>query len=66
MENSLERSLKSYFSVILTPGNPVMEEILAYAGSMLYAIPSLLDIYTIDAHSIHFQFKLKSSHNQQP
>ena len=29
---------------------------LAYTGSMLYAIPSLLDIYTIDAHSIHFQF----------
>ena len=29
---------------------------LAYAGSMLYAIPSLLDIYTIDAHSIHFHF----------
>ena len=29
---------------------------LAYAGLMLYAIPSLLDIYTIDAHSIHFQF----------
>ena len=30
--------------------------LLAYAGSVLYAIPSLLDIYTIDAHSIHFQF----------
>ena len=30
--------------------------LLACAGSMLYAIPSLLDIYTIDAHSIHFQF----------
>ena len=30
--------------------------LLAYAGSLLYAIPSLLDIYTIDAHSIHFQF----------
>ena len=29
---------------------------LAYAGSMLYAIPCLLDIYTIDAHSIHFHF----------
>ena len=29
---------------------------LAYAGLMLYAIPSLLDIYTIDAHSIHFHF----------
>ena len=29
---------------------------LAYTGSMLYAIPSLLDIYTIDVHSIHFQF----------
>ena len=30
--------------------------LLAYAGSMLYEIPSLLNIYTIDAHSIHFQF----------
>ena len=30
--------------------------LLAYSGSMLYAIPSLLDIYTIDTHSIHFQF----------
>ena len=30
--------------------------LLAYPGSMLYAIPSLFDIYTIDAHSIHFQF----------
>ena len=29
---------------------------LDYAGLMLYAIPSLLDIYTIKAHSIHFQF----------
>ena len=29
---------------------------LAHAGSMLYAIPCLLDIYTIDAHSIHFHF----------
>ena len=29
---------------------------LAYAGSMFYAIPSFLNIYTIDAHSIHFQF----------
>ena len=29
---------------------------LAYAGSLLNAIPSLLDIYTNDAHSIHFQF----------
>ena len=29
---------------------------LAYAGSMLNAIPSLRDIYTIDVHSIHFQF----------
>ena len=29
---------------------------LAYAGSMLDAIPSLVDIYTIDTHSIHFQF----------
>ena len=29
---------------------------LACAGSVLYAIPSLLDVYTIDAHSIHFQF----------
>ena len=28
--------------------------LLACAGLMLYAIPSLLDIYTIDAHSIHF------------
>ena len=30
--------------------------LLAYAGLMLYAIPSLLNIYTIDAHSIHFEF----------
>ena len=30
--------------------------LLASAGSMLCAIPSLLDIYTIDAHLIHFQF----------
>ena len=30
--------------------------LLAYAGSMLYAVPTLLDIYTIDAHSINFQF----------
>ena len=30
--------------------------LLAYAGSMFYAILSLLDVYTIDAHSIHFQF----------
>ena len=29
---------------------------LTHAGSMLYAIPCLLDIYTIDAHSIHFHF----------
>ena len=29
--------------------------LLAYSGSMLYAIPSFLDVYTIDAHSIHFQ-----------
>ena len=29
---------------------------LAYAGSLFYAIPSLLNIYVIDAHSIHFQF----------
>ena len=33
---------------------------LAYAGSMLYAIPNLLDIYTIDTHSIHFSFEASS------
>ena len=30
--------------------------LLACAGLMLYAIPSLLDIYSIDVHSICFQF----------
>ena len=30
--------------------------LLTCAGSMLYAIPNLLDIYTIDAHLIYFQF----------
>ena len=29
--------------------------LLACAGSMIYAIPSLLDIYTIDGHLIYFQ-----------
>ena len=30
--------------------------LLTCAGLMLYAIPGLLDIYTIDAHSICVQF----------
>ena len=30
--------------------------LLTCAGSMIPSIPSLLDIYTIDAHSIYFQF----------
>ena len=50
-------NLQSHFERIL----PILQftrllDSIGLAGLMLYAIPSLLDIYTIDAHSIHFQF----------
>ena len=57
-------SLLIYFSIYIVTSegfsqfcnSHVYLILLACASSVIFAIPSLLDIYTIDAHSIYFQF----------
>ena len=49
-------SLAAFLERLAHCRNVAYSILLACAGSVIYAIPSLLDIYTIDAHLIYFQF----------